>query len=153
MIDLDKFKSTNDTFGHHGGDEVLRVTADRLMRAVRKTDTVARMGGDEFVVLLSDLEDPKMAEGIAAKIVKSLAVPVPFAGREVPVSVSVGVCTSDAGGLDEEALLKCADDALYLAKDEGRDCFHVFTPDPHPDQAESTADPSPPTTSPVEQKG
>jgi diguanylate cyclase (GGDEF)-like protein len=128
MIDIDKFKEINDTFGHHGGDEVLRVTADRLMLAVRKSDTVARMGGDEFVVLLPDLNDSLMVTGIAAKIVKSLADPVLFAGREIPVTVSVGVCTSDAGGLDEEALLKCADDALYQAKANGRNCFYVFTP-------------------------
>jgi diguanylate cyclase (GGDEF)-like protein len=129
MIDVDKFKNINDTYGHHGGDEVLRVTAGRLMQAVRKSDTVARMGGDEFVVLLTDLDDPLMAEGIAAMIVKSLADPVPFAGRQIPVSVSVGVCTSAAGGFDEEALLKSADDALYKAKANGRNCFHVFTPD------------------------
>lgn len=127
MIDLDKFKGINDTYGHHGGDEVLRVTADRLMRAVRKNDTVARLGGDEFVALLTDLHNPQMAARIAAKIVKSLAEPVHFAGREIPVSVSVGVCTSDAGGLDEEALLKHADDALYQAKAIGRNCFYVFT--------------------------
>ncbi len=125
MVDLDRFKDINDTFGHHGGDEVLRVTANRLMQAVRKSDTVARMGGDEFVVLLPDLDDPPLVEGIAAKIVKSLAEPVLFAGREIPVSVSVGVCTSAAGGLDEETLLRCADDALYRAKAKGRNCFHI----------------------------
>ena len=127
MVDLDKFKEINDTFGHHGGDEVLRVTASRLVHAVRKSDTVARMGGDEFVVLLSDLDDPVMAEGIAAKIVKSLAEPVHFAGREIPVSVSVGVCSSTACVLDDEALLKCADNALYQAKANGRNCFSVFS--------------------------
>ena len=129
MIDLDNFKKINDTFGHHCGDEVLRVTADRLVQAVRKTDTVARMGGDEFVVLLPDLEDPSQVEGIAAKIVKSLAEPVMFAERVVSVSVSVGVCTSAVGGLDDEALLKSADDALYRAKAKGRNCYHVFTHD------------------------
>ena len=142
MIDLDKFKEINDTFGHHCGDEVLRVTADRLMQAVRKTDTVARMGGDEFIVLLSDLEDAKMAEGIAAKIVQSLAAPILFAGREVAVSVSVGVCTSDTGGLDEEALLRCADNALYRAKAAGRGCFHIFIVDQNRTQPEPTS-PSP----------
>jgi diguanylate cyclase (GGDEF)-like protein len=131
MVDIDKFKGINDSFGHQAGDEVLRVTAGRLMQAVRMSDTVARMGGDEFVVLLIDLHDPQMAERIAAKIVKSLAQPVLFAGREIPVSVSVGVGTSDAGGLDEEALLKCADDALYQAKANGRNCFYVFTPNLH----------------------
>jgi len=127
MVDLDKFKDINDTFGHHGGDEVLRVTAGRLMQAVRKTDTVARMGGDEFVVLLPDLGDPLMVEGVAAKIVESLAETVHFAGREIPVSVSVGVCTSTAGGLDVETLLRCADNALYQAKAKGRNCFQVST--------------------------
>jgi diguanylate cyclase (GGDEF)-like protein len=128
MVDIDKFKEINDSFGHQAGDEVLRVTAGRLMQAVRISDTVARIGGDEFVVLLVDMHDPQMAERIAAKIVKSLAQPVPFAGREIPVSVSVGVDTSDAGGLDEEALLKSADDALYQAKAKGRNCFYVSRP-------------------------
>jgi diguanylate cyclase (GGDEF)-like protein len=128
MVDLDKFKDINDSFGHLAGDEVLRVTADRLMQTVRKSDTVARIGGDEFVALLIDLHNPQMAERIAAKIVKSLAEPVLFAGRKIPVSVSVGVCTSDAGGLDEEALLKHADDALYQAKARGRNRLYVFTP-------------------------
>jgi diguanylate cyclase (GGDEF)-like protein len=136
MIDIDKFKSINDTCGHHCGDEVLRVTSARLMRAVRKSDTVARMGGDEFVVLLTDLNDPNMAEAFAAKIVESLGEPIPFGGRDVPVSVSVGACTSDAGGLDDEALLKRADDALYQAKANGRNCFCVYTPDLQGVQAE-----------------
>ena len=127
MVDLDKFKQINDTFGHQAGDEVLRVTADRLMQTVRKSDTVARMGGDEFVALLIELHNPHMAERIAAKIVKSLAEPILFAGRAIPVSVSVGVCTSDEGGLDEEALLKHADDALYQAKAHGRNCYQIFS--------------------------
>lgn len=139
MIDVDNFKKINDTFGHHCGDEVLRITAERLTQAVRKTDTVARMGGDEFVVLLPDLEDPSQVEGIAAKIVKSLAAPVPFAGREVPVSVSVGVCTSAVAGLDEEALLRCADAALYRAKANGRNCYCISTESLEHSHAESKA--------------
>jgi diguanylate cyclase (GGDEF)-like protein len=125
IIDLDQFKGINDTYGHHCGDEVLRISADRLTQAVRKSDTVARLGGDEFVVLLPDMSDPRKAEGIAAKIVKSLACPILFAGREVPVSASVGICNSTGRELDAEALLKCADEALYQAKANGRNCFHV----------------------------
>ncbi len=136
MVDLDKFKNINDTFGHHGGDEVLRVTASRLTQAVRKTDTVARMGGDEFVVLLPDLSDQHLVEGIAAKIVKSLAEPIPFAGREIRISVSVGVCTSAAGGLDEEALLRCADNALYQAKAKGRNCYCAYSSAQHSSRTE-----------------
>jgi diguanylate cyclase (GGDEF)-like protein len=96
---------------------------------VRKADTVARLGGDEFVVLLADLRDPRIAERIATNIVRTLAVPVPFAGRELPVSVSVGVCTGFAGFVDAEALLRNADVALYQAKTNGRNRFQVFTPE------------------------
>jgi diguanylate cyclase (GGDEF)-like protein len=99
MVDIDRFKQTNDTYGHQAGDEVLRMAAQHLLQAVRKTDTVARIGGDEFVVLLSDLSNPRMAEEIAANIVATLAVPVHFAGGEVPVSASVGVCTALAEDL------------------------------------------------------
>jgi len=127
MVDIDRFKGINDTYGHHGGDEVLRVTAIRLLEAVRKSDTVARMGGDEFVVLLAELRDPQSAEKIAANIVDSLAIPIAFAGRELSVSVSVGVCSAASTELDAEALLRCADAALYQAKASGRNRFQVFT--------------------------
>ncbi|MGA9668521.1 MAG: GGDEF domain-containing protein [Terracidiphilus sp.] len=126
MLDLDKFKEINDTYGHPAGDEVLRVTAIRVLRTVRKVDTVARVGGDEFVVLLPDLTDPKAAERIAGEIVKSLTVPIPFAGREVQASVSVGVCTMVAEEFDADALLRNADAALYQAKASGRNRFAAF---------------------------
>jgi len=129
MVDLDKFKEINDTYGHQAGDEVLRVSAERLLAAVRKGDTVARLGGDEFVVLLPDLTDPPAAQRIAASIVESLAVPVPFCSDKVPVSVSVGLCSASAGVLDAEVLLRDADTALYEAKARGRNCYHIFTPD------------------------
>ena len=126
MLDIDRFKSINDTRGHHAGDEVLRVTAERIVQAVRKSDTVARMGGDEFVVLLPDLIDPRAAESVAAKLVTTLSAPVPVADRELAVSVSIGVCTAAPGELDPEVLLRNADAALYLAKAKGRNCFEVF---------------------------
>jgi len=139
MVDIDRFKQTNDTYGHQAGDEVLRMAAQHLLQAVRKTDTVARIGGDEFVVLLSDLSNPRMAEEIAANIVATLAVPVHFAGGEVPVSASVGVCTALAEDLDVDFLLKNADAALYQAKAKGRNCFYVFTPSQHRTKTESIA--------------
>jgi diguanylate cyclase (GGDEF)-like protein len=136
MIDIDKFKIINDTYGHLCGDEVLRVAAIRLKEAVRRSDTVARMGGDEFVVLLPEINDRAKAEGVAAKIVKSLAEPVDFLEYRIPISASVGVCTLTADELDSERLLQAADEALYKAKARGRNCYHVFTsgaePDPHP---------------------
>jgi diguanylate cyclase (GGDEF)-like protein len=126
MLDLDRFKEINDSLGHHVGDEVLRVTAGRIAGAVRKSDTIARMGGDEFVVLLPDLDDPAFAEEIAAKVVAALSIPIACAGIQVPISVSVGVCTASAGELDAEALLKNVDAALYRAKAQGRNCFQIF---------------------------
>ena len=101
MVDLDKFKEINDTFGHQAGDEVLRVTAERLLEAVRTSDTIVRLGGDEFVVLR-------------------------FAGMGVPVSVSVGVETAFAKEMDTKALMQHADAALYRAKNCGRNCYQVF---------------------------
>jgi len=136
MLDMDRFKQINDTFGHATGDEVLRITANRLLESVRKSDTVARMGGDEFVVLLPDLLEPQAAEKVAANLVETLATPIPFAGREVPVSVSVGVCTVSAGETDADTLLANVDVALYHAKERGRNCFQVFTPDAAPARIE-----------------
>jgi diguanylate cyclase (GGDEF)-like protein len=127
MVDLDRFKEINDTYGHQAGDEVLRITANRLLRGARKVDTVARMGGDEFVVLLPDLSDPQAAVRIAAKITETLAVPIPFDGREMPVSASVGVCAAAAEEFDADAFLRNADAALYRAKNHGRHCFQVYS--------------------------
>jgi diguanylate cyclase (GGDEF)-like protein len=127
MLDMDNFKNINDTLGHRAGDEVLRITAVRLLEVVRKSDTVARMGGDEFIVLLPDLSEALSANRFAAIIVKALAQPISFEGHEVQISASVGVCSASAGKLDAEALLRCADAALYHAKASGRNRFHVFT--------------------------
>ena len=128
MLDLDSFKEINDTYGHQAGDEVLRVTANRLLQAVRTEDTVARMGGDEFVVLLAELTEPEAAKRVAASIVKSLAFPIPFEGHSLPVTGSVGVCAVGNGQFDADTLLKNADAALYRAKAKGRGCFEVFIP-------------------------
>jgi diguanylate cyclase (GGDEF)-like protein len=129
MLDIDHFKQINDTYGHQAGDEVLRVIAKRLQHAVRKSDTVARMGGDEFVVLLPDLGEAQAARKIAADMVAALAQPVPFERRAISVSVSVGVCTGYAAQLEAEALLRNADAALYQAKARGRNCFQVYDPE------------------------
>jgi diguanylate cyclase (GGDEF)-like protein len=128
MLDMDEFKKINDTFGHRVGDEVLRVTASRIVENVRKSDTVARMGGDEFVVLLPDMEDPIDAEGIAEKLVVALSAPVSFHGRDVPVSVSVGVCTGARDELNVDTLLTNVDAAMYEAKKHGRNGYRVYRP-------------------------
>ena len=129
MLDLDKFKEINDYFGHSAGDQVLRVTAQRIRETIRKTDSVARMGGDEFIVLLNDLADSGQAEQIAAKIVAVLSEPIEVGKFQVPLSVSVGVCTLVDEAVDAEALLRRVDAAMYRAKASGRGCFQVFTGD------------------------
>jgi diguanylate cyclase (GGDEF)-like protein len=129
MVDLDRFKEINDTHGHQAGDEVLRITASRLLAAVREEDTVSRLGGDEFVVLLPNLSDPQSAERTAERIVQSLAAPYSLADRQVAVTVSVGVCTVSGKELDADDLMKRADDALYRAKANGRNCYAVETPE------------------------
>jgi diguanylate cyclase (GGDEF)-like protein len=96
---------------------------------VRKSDTVARMGGDEFVALLPDLSDPHLAESLAAKIVTALSAPIPFAGRDLTVSVSAGVCTALSGDLDADTLLRNTDIAMYEAKAKGRNRFEIFKPE------------------------
>jgi diguanylate cyclase (GGDEF)-like protein len=129
MLDLDKFKDINDYFGHSAGDEVLRETARRIRATIRKTDSVARMGGDEFIVLLNDLDPAGQAEQIAAKIVAALSESIDVGKFQVPISVSVGVCTVDDETLDAEVLLRRVDAAMYRAKARGRGCFQVFTDD------------------------
>jgi len=129
MLDLDNFKLINDSLGHQAGDEALKIAAQRLTDAVRRSDTVARISGDEFVVLISELHQPREAELVAAKIVAALSAPFHFSDREVPISASVGVCTACASGMDAETMLKCADAAMYHAKAQGRNCFQSYTAD------------------------
>ena len=127
MVDLDNFKRINDSLGHHAGDEALIVIAQRLRESVRDTDTVARMGGDEFVVILCDVQE-KMVNTIASQILKALAAPVSLGSHEVYITASIGVC-SDTDDGDPIALLKHADIALYRSKAEGKNQIHHYTAD------------------------
>ena len=129
MIDLDNFKHVNDSFGHEAGDQTLKTTAERILEAIRSSDTAARMGGDEFLVLLSDVADTQEAEVVAGRIRSSLSRPVHSANREIPISASIGVCTVSDGGIDAAMLLKKVDLAMYHAKARGRNCFEVFSGD------------------------
>ena len=129
MLDLDRFKQINDFYGHHVGDQVLCTIAERLRAHVRKTDSVARIAGDEFVILLTGLSDPRQAEGIAGEILDVLSEPVVLGTNEIPLSVSIGVCTLPDEPVDAETLLKRVDAAMYRAKASGRGCFQIFTED------------------------
>lgn len=125
MIDLDGFKAVNDTYGHKGGDEVLRVTAERLRSCLRGADTVARFGGDEFVAVVAALAQPADVALVAGKIVDAVARPIPplwTTDRGVPdvsIRCSVGISLQPADGEDAETLIRLADAAMYRAKQAG----------------------------------
>jgi diguanylate cyclase (GGDEF)-like protein len=120
FLDLDRFKQINDTFGHHGGDLVLMEFANRLSHAVRATDTVARLAGDEFVIILDLLHDPDDATAVAEKIASSMQRPFHIFGAEHPVSACMGIVLRRRGETDPEDLLRRADAALYRMKSSGR---------------------------------
>ena len=127
MIDLDHFKRVNDSLGHHVGDQLLQVVSQRILACVRGADTVARMGGDEFVVLLSDLAEATSAEQVARKIVESIAQPVSVGVLELTVTPSVGISVYPEDGDDTHLLLKNADAAMYWAKSSGRHGYQRFS--------------------------
>lgn len=126
FMDLDHFKKINDTLGHEAGDEMLKKAADRLRDCFRKSDTIARFGGDEFVALMPDLDSRTDAELLAAKILEALKPPFTLAGEFLQVTSSVGIALYPEDGEDDVTLLKRADIALYAAKDGGRDRFVFF---------------------------
>ena len=130
FLDLDKFKPVNDAFGHQAGDELLLAVAQRLLACMRESDTVARVGGDEFVVLLPGLEAAHDALGVAEKIHATLQQPFTLAqGQTVHISSSSGIALYPEHGRDEITLMSHADAAMYQAKSSGRDKFVLFSPE------------------------
>ncbi|GIG27782.1 bifunctional diguanylate cyclase/phosphodiesterase [Cellulomonas marina] len=125
FLDLDHFKRVNDSLGHAAGDVVLQQVAERLVAAVRPGDTVARIGGDEFVVCCPDVADPKAGAALAARIARHVCRPVTVEGRDIPVGASIGL-TLARPGTDAGALLREADTAMYEAKADGRGRTAVF---------------------------
>ena len=125
FLDIDHFKSINDTLGHHGGDAVLRQFAERLTSAVRATDTVARLAGDEFVIILEGLHLAEESATVAKKIIAAMTGPFDVLGHPRQVTTSVGIAIGHGDDTDGDALLRRADDALYDAKAAGRNTFRV----------------------------
>ena len=127
MFDLDKFKPVNDTFGHDIGDLLLKEVASRVLAILqRSSDTLARLGGDEFVVLLSQIDALSNAEAVAEKIRRALVEPFYIERHTLAISCSIGIAIIPEHGENELALMKHADDAMYLSKSHGRNCFTVY---------------------------
>jgi diguanylate cyclase (GGDEF)-like protein/PAS domain S-box-containing protein len=125
FLDLDHFKDVNDTLGHPVGDRLLQSVAKRLCDNVRAADTVARFGGDEFAVLMSDLREPADVAILAQRLVDAMELPFPLDGNSVHVGISIGIAAYEPG-MDAEALLSHSDVALYRAKSEGRHTYRFF---------------------------
>jgi diguanylate cyclase (GGDEF)-like protein/PAS domain S-box-containing protein len=126
FLDLDRFKHINDSLGHATGDKVLQSVSKRLVGCVRASDTVSRQGGDEFVVLLSEIAYPEAAAASANKILLSLTAPHSIGGQDLHVDASIGISIYPEDGEDAETLIKNADTAMYHAKERGRNNFQFF---------------------------
>lgn len=127
FIDLDYFKKINDSLGHSFGDAVLRVTAERLQSVIRKEDTVARFGGDEFVVLMPDIRSAEDTAKVAHKIIEVLREPIIAYEREMVATCSIGVAVYPDDGTDAATLVRNADTAMYRAKQSGRNRYELYT--------------------------
>ena len=129
MLDLDRFKSVNDTLGHPVGDDLLRAVATRLNACVREVDTVARLGGDEFAIVQAQVERPEETTILARRIIEMLSAPYEIDGHHVVVGTSIGASFAPGDGSTCAKLLKNADVALYRAKAEGRGIWRFFEPE------------------------
>ena len=128
FVDLDHFKNINDSLGHDAGDQLLKVIAGRMVAAVRSTDTVMRLGGDEFIILLADQPaNPAVISATLNRIRASVAEPVVLEGRTLYITCSMGVATYPADSENPETLVRNADAAMYKAKDAGRDNVQFYT--------------------------
>jgi len=128
FIDLDDLKSVNDTLGHSGGDELIRALTERLRGCVREADTLARVGGDEFTLLVPEVADETDAVTVATKTLASVAEPFLIQGRRLKVTTSIGIGFYPRDGADPETLMACADKALYRAKQTGKNRYRFCSP-------------------------
>ncbi|MCU6432302.1 EAL domain-containing protein [Undibacterium sp. Jales W-56] len=126
FLDLDRFKNINDTFGHDEGDTVLRNIAQRFKQCLRESDIIARVGGDEFILLVDQFNDPKDLGDIADKLLFEASYPFDLRGQECQLSASIGIATFPDDGRDPQTLLKNADIAMYRAKNKGKDNYQFY---------------------------
>src|SRR5204862_27536 len=126
LLDLDLFKNVNDTLGHAVGDKLLKAVAGRLSTLVAETDTIARMGGDEFAIVQTARAQPADAAPLAERIIEMIGQPYDIDGHQVTIGTSVGIAVGPADGAHADQLTRNADLALYRAKSEGRRTFRFF---------------------------
>jgi diguanylate cyclase (GGDEF)-like protein len=128
-LDLDHFKSVNDTLGHPIGDELLKVVAERLRRCTREPDTIARLGGDEFAIIMTGMQEPTDAVALAKRIRDSITKPYHLDGHQIVADISIGISLAPIDASEPDQLLKNADMALYGAKGDGRGTYRFFEPE------------------------
>jgi diguanylate cyclase (GGDEF)-like protein len=141
VLDIDHFKRINDSLGHADGDSLLATFGRRLLASVRETDTVARIGGDEFVIVMSEFKSLDDVKHSGAKIIEGASRPITIGGREIRITVSAGVCIYPDCGLELDELLKNADTAMYMIKDSGRNGVQVFNEAAFEENPELLAEP------------
>ena len=135
QLDLDNFKSINDTYGHSVGDRLLRIVADRLKGCLRQSDTVARMGGDEFTFILEEIPNKSVCSNVAEKILKTLAEPILIDGHKLRITASIGISIFPDDGLDPDTLLKHSDIAMYHSKNKLNSYSFYKSTNNHADEA------------------
>lgn len=139
FLDLDRFKTINDSFGHDAGDELLKEIGRRLRESVRESDIIARLGGDEFVILLPEITAARQVMPVADNILAAVGKPFTLAGQEFRITVSIGVTLFPGDGEDEQTLMKNADVAMYHAKEQGKNNFQFYSEELNADSLERLA--------------
>jgi diguanylate cyclase (GGDEF)-like protein len=127
FLDLDRFKVVNDSLGHHAGDQLLRVAGARIQRAIRESDMLFRMGGDEFTVLLENVRGPEETAAVAQRVIEAIAEPIQLQAHDIRVTASVGMALFPRDDSSGERIVKSADTAMYRAKELGRNRYEFFT--------------------------
>ena len=127
LFDLDHLKAVNDTYGHNIGDLLLQAVAQRLLGLLRKSDTIARMGGDEFLLILPEMNQIEDAILTADRILSALSTPFYLETYQINITTSIGVALFPEDGVDTEDLIKKADHAMYNAKEKGGNTYHLYT--------------------------
>ncbi len=128
FIDLDRFKVINDTLGHEAGDQLLQEIAKTFKRVLREIDVIARLGGDEFVILIEEVDDLTQITGVAQRVLSAAMKPMVIMGQECRITASIGISVYPKDAQDEQTLMKNADLAMYLAKEEGKNNYQFYTP-------------------------